>query len=144
MPRVSSREPDFARTAAPDRCGICGIRAESKPGQPCARCTELYQITPLAEANRKAAASEARSHAAALVAPRSPPAPRSTPKPVPVPELTGDQVRKLRESKGWAKARLALETGLAYQTITNVETGRHTISPQTQRRLAKAFQLSAS
>lgn len=51
----------------------------------------------------------------------------------------GEQVRRLREEKGWTQPRLSVETGLAVSGISQIENGRRNPNAGTLAKLAGAL-----
>ncbi|PLS87777.1 MAG: hypothetical protein CYG60_00125 [Actinobacteria bacterium] len=56
----------------------------------------------------------------------------------------GEQVRSLREEKGWTQPRLSVETGLAVSGISQIENGRRNPNAATLARLAKALNVEVA
>ena len=55
-----------------------------------------------------------------------------------------ENVKKLREQRGWSQVRLAMEAHVSQQSISFIERGRNEPSAEMIRALAKAFGVSSS
>lgn len=55
-----------------------------------------------------------------------------------------DNVKKLRQQRGWSQVRLAMEAHVSQQSISFIERGRNEPSADMIRALAKALNVSAS
>ena len=54
----------------------------------------------------------------------------------------GERVRELRKDRGWSQLDLARHSGLAVETITNIENSNHEPRPSTLRALAWVLKVS--
>ena len=55
-----------------------------------------------------------------------------------------DNVKRLRQQRGWSQVRLAMEAHVSQQSISFIERGRNEPSTEMIRALAKAFDVSTS
>jgi transcriptional regulator with XRE-family HTH domain len=51
----------------------------------------------------------------------------------------GRRVRELREERGWTQNELAAKSGMVYQAVSRLESGKHPPNVATLERLAEAF-----
>lgn len=51
----------------------------------------------------------------------------------------GEQVKRLREERGWSQPRLAVEAGVAVSAVSQIENGRRSPNVSTLDKLAEAF-----
>lgn len=59
-----------------------------------------------------------------------------------LPNLTGDQVKQMRQSQGWTQARLASLVGKSVSWVKLVESGRRSIQADSQETLQRVFSLT--
>lgn len=60
----------------------------------------------------------------------------------PRPELTGEQIKEIRKSKGWTTRQLAKRSGLSQSMISMIETGQRLISSSNLKKLKATLELS--
>lgn len=58
------------------------------------------------------------------------------------PELTGEQIKEIRTTKGWTTRQLAKRSGISQSMISMIETGQRLISPSNLKKLKAALELS--
>jgi transcriptional regulator with XRE-family HTH domain len=51
----------------------------------------------------------------------------------------GQEIRRLREAKGWSQPKLAVEAGVAVSGVSQIENGRRNPNSSTLAKLARAF-----
>ena len=61
-----------------------------------------------------------------------------------LPQAFGQELRKLRQKKGWSQTKLAMEAGLHLNALGNLERGQRSPSLHTVMVLCRALGVSAS
>lgn len=56
----------------------------------------------------------------------------------------GKQIQELREARGWRQWELAEKVGVSRSTVSNIESGRRSLTLETLRRFCDVFQINIS
>ena len=58
--------------------------------------------------------------------------------------MTGRQIRKAREARGWGLEKLAAEVGVRLRTVERWENGKHKPTPMAKQKLAEVMTLAGT